>query len=210
MEQLINAQGFFKAWKLFIEQKYPDTKEGSRQLHEDWQSNSAWTKAILGSNEDINQGSPFGDWLRKYFGEPLSYQLEFFKIDLVFSTQEKIRYINYYGDEVEAELYWPEGMDILIEHENVIEASWEEMIKLTYFRAPLKVLITYIPDKLSGEDLEFYKRTANNNFTQIVKRANSVLPENPSVEYLLIIGSYNPVQDTRINWDSTIIRIPDI
>ncbi len=83
---------------------------------------------------------------------------------------------------------------ILIEHENNILLAYEEMIKLTYVKAKLKVIISY--DRWN--DIEFAKERLSNNLKQIVYQANQRITESLSTEYLIIVGQN---KGDKIFWD---------
>jgi hypothetical protein len=78
--------------------------------------------------------------------------------------------------------------EIILEHENDILLCQQEMIKLTYFKSPLKVLITYCWDNKEEDKYKVYREKAKNNFKDIIEKSNKDFPENISTEYLLIIG----------------------
>lgn len=62
------------------------------------------------------------------------------------------------------------------------------MIKLTYDRARLKVLITYNENVDKKSDYKFINEILTNNFRTKINQANTKHPENSETEYLLIIG----------------------
>jgi hypothetical protein len=65
------------------------------------------------------------------------------------------------------------------------------MIKLTYSRARLKVLITYNENVDASSDYKYANEILIKNFNTIITQANERYPENRDTEYLIIIGQLN-------------------
>ena len=83
---------------------------------------------------------------------------------------------------------YPTNYDILIEHENDIKLCYQEMIKLTYYKSSLKVLVTYNYDENAENQWQKTEANAVANFSSILQQTNSEMPENKDTEYLFIIG----------------------
>ena len=92
--------------------------------------------------------------------------------------------------------FYPNVYDIILEHENDVNKSWEEMFKLTRFRARLKVLITYLEFKVdSSEQMERLR----NNFKEIIQLSNQ--DYEPNEEYILIAGErYEVNKKDMLRW----------
>lgn len=87
---------------------------------------------------------------------------------------------------------YPVGYPLLLECENDTAMAYQEMVKLTYYRAPLKVLVCY--DYGSKSRWGYAKERLIKNFHEIIHQTNEWFPENPQTEYLLIIGTVQPTQ----------------
>lgn len=86
--------------------------------------------------------------------------------------------------------FYPIGHDVVIEHENSPDMCWVGMTKLIKTRAGLKVLVSYSDGE--GEKVA-------EQFRGMIKEAHDHSPENPSTEYLLVIGSR---PDMTIQWEA--------
>lgn len=184
----VNATSFISAWEKFIGHKYNNRVSGNEDLDHDWSSDTNWTNTIIGHNGCLNTGSPLGEALGFHYGNGFNYFREFYHIDLILTRHEKIKYNSLNNKLTTAEMYWPGSLEIIIEHENIIDGCWKEMIKLTYFRAKLKVLISYLPDNIDDENRKAIINTVTNNFRNIIRDANLMQHENEDTEYLMIIG----------------------
>lgn len=180
--QTINAKTFLKFWDEFTG-NFIEKKDWKKL----WENDKEWTEAIVGTASSKNQDSELGNFLQEKFD--LLYRKEEWKVDLVlakaeiFSTLKDLNNDNMPLDK----WFYPENYEILIEHENNIESCWEEMAKLAYLRAKLKVLITYYNYDDASEcikEIEILKH----NFKTIIKQTNSTNPENSETEYILIVG----------------------
>lgn len=221
---IINAEKFIEFWKIF-DKKYIQ-KKGCVDP-EKYNNSKEWTEFILGKkkteysfkkgNNDFE--SPLGKELLEHFDNKHEY-FNYIKEDELFDlcivskeTLENDKLISLHENETKQKKlkmeYYPKFYEVLIEHENDIYTSAsQEMTKLSYQRAPLKVLITY------NEDVEENKPDRYNyimeqlalNFKVIVEHAN--FPEryfeNIQTEYLLIIGQRNC---DKINWYYYVCRL---
>jgi len=79
--------------------------------------------------------------------------------------------------------YPVEGL-VLFEHENKIDSAKEELYKLLYRKAPLKVIVSYLYRDSLVEKLSDYKR----KFSEMIRVSNEWFSENKGTEYLFIIG----------------------
>lgn len=134
---------------------------------------------------------------------------EWSKFDLTVGGKRPFKNINYISkretgkfDLDKDDYYYPSEILILLEHENNISDCWREMIKLTYKRAKLKVLITYSKyESVSGE-VANEVRLLSENFQTIIKQSNEIHREEPNTEYLLIVGlwSKDKIQNWKLSW----------
>ncbi|MCD4697736.1 MAG: hypothetical protein K8S16_16045 [Bacteroidales bacterium] len=181
----INAINFIKCWKEF------DNKES---LIKYWDE-PKWTERIIGPRKSTRKKSPLGKFLEDYFDKEnivkLKYLTENYKIDLVLSScgNDNFEINDIEGNKLKIEDFYPRSYSILVEHENDIRTCWEEMAKLTYFKARLKVLITYNDSLKRDEYNERVSKEICENFEKIIMQSNSIYPENDLTEYLLIIGN---------------------
>jgi len=186
--QVINAEAFIKLWDEFAGK----LTENGNWLNK-WDNNKEWTEAIVGRDVAEEEQSPLGNAIVTYFNEKLRYRKEEWKVDLVLAKAQDFENLKDLNDkEMPLDWFYPKNYEILIEHENNIESCWEEMAKLTYLRARLKVLITYnydysAKDIEEGKDKESVKILVG-NFKRIIEQTNKTNPENPDTEYVLIVG----------------------
>ncbi len=171
----INAREFIQIWQKFSED-IAKQEELNVKIHE-------WREVIVG-NVALND-YPLADYIRKNFQRLSRHVSGYNGVALSMTAQGNFSKINTLGSEQkhQKEAFTPVGLDILLEHEEELDKSFEQMQKLVNRKAKLKVLITYhLP---STEDL---KARIAENFQKIIQQANDVFPENPATEYLLIIG----------------------
>jgi hypothetical protein len=194
MNDNISASAFIELWKEFwpaslANKKFDESKGMSTNL----------TEQIIGNKiTQTNNGSPLGDFIMNYFKGNLTYIKEDCLFDLsVYYSEEFKKVWNYEVDEKAVEIDTRSNTlnAILVEHENEILHTHQEMIKLTYVKARLKVIIVY--DR--WDDIEFAKKRLGGNLKQIIYQANSRLVEPLTTEYLLIIG--NSSNHNNIDWN---------
>lgn len=108
---------------------------------------------------------------------------------------KNIPYLNRNKILLDEKKLYPISYDIVIEIEieNNLEGAWQEMIKLTWIRCPLKILVTY-NQKWSNED-----DMLRQSFTTNISQSNITFKENQDTEYLLIIGNKD---NDLLNWKS--------
>lgn len=164
-----------------------------------------WTKYILKLSEEDHKTNPMQEGCR--LGEhlingeeKLRYRAEDAKIDLALG-KDNFKGLKKISSNVELnndECFYPKVYEVIVEHENNIDTAWQEMIKLTSFRAKLKVLITY--NYAEEVDQEYHKhiKSLEENFQKIIEQTNQVLPEPPDTEYLLIIGQRKESKEDKI------------
>lgn len=185
MSKTLDMDSFIECWKSFTE-----TSKDHLLTKYDC---SDWTNYICGEKKSTNDGSPFGDYFAKYFSDKYCYRKEDGLVDLaIFKEREFIKNIQKIAKRSNNETFslgnFPTSYEVLIEHENDVKRAYEEMFKLTYFRAYLKVLVTYIWDP-SGDEMwpEVHKQLSR-NFESIIKQTNEKYPENVDTSYILITG----------------------
>jgi hypothetical protein len=172
-----------------------------------YRGSNLWTRLIIGSKKDNSEKVyPFAKYLKSKSG--LMYRPEEYSIDFVFTYGNHFKDIaNVSSDHEELSFdqrFYPPVYDVIFEHENDIESCWKEMIKLTRFRAKLKVLVTYNWSP-SHSRYEIIKKSTVTNFRNIIMQADKKFPENPDTEYLLIIGERNQEND-KVNWGKVDLR----
>ena len=184
----ISANDFITVWKDFI-----DSKMKEKKWEEAWNTNNDWSKFVLKTKSSTSKDSPIGDAISARWPF-LGYRTEDGSIDLSFFIHEQSSFnfqklgSNWEFEELEKKGY-PCFYPILLEHENDIYSSYHEVAKLTYYRARLKVLVTYhsgdnlTPDKRKKE-IDMLKE----NFRRFLSQSHRFFPENQLVEYLLIVG----------------------
>ena len=75
------------------------------------------------------------------------------QVDVVFAGKE-ILYTSHFQRprENKRREWFPTRTKILFEHENVIDRTYQEIYKLIYRKAPLKVVVTYCPkEEMQGQ-----------------------------------------------------------
>jgi len=184
----ITANEFYNLWVSFIDQKITTKTEWIR----DYYSDKSWTDITIGNKKSEEIDSPFGEFIKQK--ENLRYRKEDGLTDLSFATVKSFENISSIENKsnstpiVTNTDFYPIHYEILLEHENNIYSSYEEMIKLAYERARLKVLITYNEDVDKNSDYKASVDTLLKNYMEIIKQANQKYPENSETEYLLIVG----------------------
>jgi len=166
-----------------------------------YENDKDWTEATIGRPVAEETKSPFGKFVEERTG--LRYRKEDGLFDLAFGLQDKFIDVESLHERNEdrkpllQESFYPTEYAILLEHENSIYHCSEEMAKLAYVRAPLKVLITYNENADGKKDYSYITEIVVKNFEKIISQANRYYPENPETKYLLIIGQL--IQDV-VNW----------
>lgn len=185
----IDAKQFSDLWSGFIKNNVTNNSDWQKWYND----NTLWTIKTIGKKESDSKNSPFGDYFLDL--KNFRYRKEDGLSDLSFSENDYFKNIlSLHENESERKLviqdskYYPPCFEIIVEHENNIYYCYEEMVKLTYERARLKVLITYNESVDSKSDYQFVYQILIDNFSSIIKQANIKYPENQETEYLLIIG----------------------
>lgn len=179
----INAKNFIEAWRRFAAEHQPILLKTIRNTKE-------MTPKVVGKSIRSSKDSPLGDFLHDFFDESIIYRTEEYKIDLVFAKPDNFSRTDIITDiNNESSGFYPVNYEILIEHEYRRSKCWEEMTKLTYYKARLKVLITYLNAKTGDNDPDSQTRDALvKDFSNIIASSNKYLPENPQTEYVFILG----------------------
>ena len=199
----VNASSFIEAWKVFI-------KIEREKILNNYFKPKNRTKAVIGNNKRTKTESPLGNALLSYFNEnekeECEYRTEEYSIDLVVAKKENFTHRDLKTNEElgKDKGFYPYLYEIIIESENYKKRTWEEMIKLTRYKAKLKVLITYADAIAGGKDPDKdVKNTISNNFKKAIEFANSDFLENKETKYILIIGQRENNGNARniINWN---------
>ncbi len=190
----INAKQFVEDFQAFI---------GKITAQSNWRmkydSDSEWTKLIIGEKKSSEENSPLGNYFKNKYN--INYRTEDGKYDLSMSfsnkmivptLNDKFQPIEY--DTSKHYSYYPIKYDILVEHENNIYSSWDEVAKLIYARAFLKVLITY---NSTTEHFEDEQKMMVETFVKMLSEMNKELKEDNRTEYLLLIGR---VDNENLKW----------
>ncbi len=182
----LNPDTFIDCWKEFV-------KNNKDVLLKNYDSPD-WTKLVIGADKStVNEGSPFGDHFLNHFGNDYQYRKEDGTVDLSIYKKEFVKDIYKISKKSHHEKInldnCPVNYDILIEHENDPSKCYEEMYKLTYYRANLKVLVTYLWDTSTREDNWYEKHERmTDNFETIINQTNMKSPENVDTKYISIVA----------------------
>jgi len=194
MKSYISAKKFTKYWTYFIKQKILTVSDWKEWYDNEYKK---WTKETIGLPVSEEKKSPFGDFIKSKTG--LRHRKEDGLFDLTFAPDNNFEGIFYLHEKPEDRFdvlkknpervpFYPRYYSILVEHENDIYKCYEEMVKLAYCRARLKVLITYNENVDSTGNYPYIEETIISNFGLIVKQANEVFSEPADSEYLLLLG----------------------
>jgi len=208
MENYISAKEFTKYWIEFIEQKILTKPYWKKWYDHEYKK---WTKETIGLPVSEEENSPFGAFIKSKTG--LRYRKEDGLVDLTFAPDNNFENIlslhekpkdrsDVLKKDPEKVPFYPSYYSILVEHENDIYKCYEEMAKLAYCRARLKVLITYNENVDSKNDYKFMEEVIVQNFNKIRQQSNKNFPENELTEYLLLVGQKR--KDT-LTWNSKAI-----
>lgn len=161
---------------------------------ERWNSNTKWSELILGTKKSSTANSPIGEYFKTQY-QNLRYRTEDGLFDLTMTLANNIDEIPTLGKHYEHitfklpdKEFYPVSYDILLEHENDIYSSWNEIAKLTYVRGYLKVLVTYNSDTTDNVRIEKENQMIFRSAKKIIGDSNAVLRDNDSTEYLILIG----------------------
>ena len=133
--------------KYFIKQFYKKFEDDRPNIEKGWFKKETHTKNMTQLIEEIGKGSGFE--VKKN---------GFWTLDCIFFKKKII-----------PEGTWPEKLDVIVEHENEGCTSFEEMCKLCYWKANLKVLITYQFPNATEHNSE----NLRNKWTKIIKETDS-------------------------------------
>jgi len=207
--KIITAQDFYEKWMGFINCKDPE------ECLFKWQSSKEWTAFMLGNAYASSKASPFGDYISNddRWREKIRYRTEDGKFDMSISLHENFQPLptlgrNYIKDVFDIRLaddtlaYYPPIYDVLIEHENDVYSSWNEIAKLSWVRSPLKVLITYHTDKINPEQILLEREMLIDQFDKIVGESTKNFEDNSQTEYLLILGHND---EKKISWTADVL-----
>jgi len=179
----ITADKFIKLWSEFSK---------SYDLKNKYQSTSkAWTDSVLGKATCQTEQSPFGSFIKAKTGEKFVCRNEDGDVDMSLSDYgvfEILPIQKKFAQVPQLLNGYPTNYNVIIENENDISRCHQEMIKLTYYKSILKVLITYNFDEHQENQWKGIENKITANFSSILRQTNSQLPENKDTQYLFIIG----------------------
>jgi hypothetical protein len=147
-----------------------------------------WTSFMLGTGGFLTRVM---DRLNKE-GAGLEYRSEYYTIDALFVSGK---------DLFREHRTYPSELHVLIEHENADNIE-EEMWKLLFWRAPLKVIIFYDWNEYEKPSSAFKQSWLKGKLKKLVEMRNTVnefYPENQKTEYLLIFGN-REYENQMIRW----------
>ncbi|MBI2729663.1 MAG: hypothetical protein HYX40_02730 [Sphingobacteriales bacterium] len=180
----MDANAFIKIWNEFsidFEDKNPNWLQA-------YANDNDWTNLFLGGKKSSSTNSPIGNY---FFSKnnKLRYRTEDGSFDIAFS------YLENYNLDIDG--FYPPMYDVIIEVENQQGRAWQEMTKLIWVRSPLKVLVIYNWHPNDKTQWQKENIMLSETFKGIIKQSNQAFAENPSTEYLLIIGNN---EKERLNW----------
>ena len=185
---MLTAARFIVIWESFLADQLNDLSWSTC-----WESDSQWSTFLLGTKTSSSELSPLGNYFKAQLGESFGYRSEDGLVDLSFFDTSKSFRFSTLDNDWKAQTFervdYPVSYLALIEHENKIYTSWQEIAKLSCFRAPLKVLITYYSsDLLTPEEKDKELGMLRSSFHQVLSQASAAFSENNTTEYLLIVG----------------------
>lgn len=193
MTKILDMDTFVNCWREFTEKLGKGPNANILEMYN--ASSYEWTKFIIGDKRSLNSGSPFGEFFKETFGNNYIYRSEDGSVDMSFYQNEFVSGVQAITKldttkNVNQEILnnYPLTYDVLVEHENDVSRAYEEMYKLTYFRARLKVLITYNWNGDTKNDFHSTFKKLCSNFETIIKQTNKKFIENDETDYLLIVG----------------------
>jgi len=204
MKNYISADEFKTYWIEFINQEVINDPHWAEWYDCNYKK---WTEITIGL-PTLKGNSPIGEFIKSKTG--LRYRKEDGLVDLAFAPDNNFEGILSLHEKQEERIdvlkkdpekvpFYPRYYNILVEHENDIYRCFEEMAKLCYCRARLKVLITYNENVDSTGNYPYVKETVISNFNKIIEQSNEEFKENSDVEYLLLIGQKD---QNKLNWFS--------
>ena len=165
----------------FSEQWREDVLRQKDKIYSNFPKNSEWTKFMQPKEGFLNR-------LMNRLPGSLHYRTEYYTIDsLYISGNDLLK---------KKELSYPSEVCVLIEHENQDKVE-EEMWKLAYWRAPLKVIIFYdYNDKAKENNLrkQAWLIEKISDLVEMLKVINNYYSENEDTEYLFIVGARKEAQ----------------
>lgn len=154
-------------------------------------TNKTWTESLIGKATCRNEQSPFGIFIKEQTNKNFVCRNEDGDVDMSLSGYGAFEVFPVGKKNVQEMISlndYPTNYNILIEHENDIKLCYQEMIKLTYYKSSLKVLVTYNYDENAENQWQKTEANAVANFSSILQQTNSEMPENKDTEYMFIIG----------------------
>ncbi len=200
--KFITAQQFLNLWLEFSQKHIESNADWVNQ----WNNNDGWSKFILGTKTSCSNLSPIGNFFSERIPN-LKYRTENSLVDLTMSVRESFQSIpTLFTNHVPGVLetyasHYPVIHDVLFEHENAIYFSWHEVVKLTYAKSYLKVLVTYNSDTLQENIVTKENEMMFNTVQTILEQSSREFAENEQTEFLLLIGRK---KENILSWTSGI------
>lgn len=193
---MLNADNFIECWEQFC-QDFVSENIDWLVLYE---SSTGWTARFLGGKKSGSKTSPIGNFFQQKFSG-LRYRTEDGSFDLSFSLAPNYSQLPHLCkgniSHFDVEGFFPTHYDAIIEIENEYKRAWQEMIKLTWVRSSLKVLVTYNWPLSDKSIWQTQNKVLIDTFSRIIHLSNENFDDNSQTEYLLIIGNND---SRKLNW----------
>jgi len=178
---LVTRGTFLEAFKEVWTERMEEDQAG---LLAAYAKRPAWTNYMLGRRREDGDGS-FLKAVMEKLERSLKYKREWYTVDSLFVSGETLHLPSGHDH------YFSSRLDVLVEHEHGGSIE-EEMWKLIFWRAPLKVLIAYDYWESKKEGKEKKRRWLADKMERLqamLASANRAFPENGNTEYLFLVAN---------------------
>jgi len=187
--RIISSQDFLKVFGLRWEELLSRMEQ--RAVFGAYEDGSQWTAWMLGDANEKKVPVDLAEWMGKkgLLGlcgqdlrfEPKQIRKEENRIDMMFVNGVSL----FGGNENDPHWGYASHLAVVIEHENKINLIQEEMWKLLFWRAPLKVIVTYDrpglePSKRCREQLK--------RLLDMRNKVDACYSAKDNSEYLILVG----------------------
>ena len=191
---LVTRGTFLEAFKEVWTERMEEDQAG---LLAAYAKRPAWTNYMLGRRREDGDGS-FLKAVMEKLERSLKYKREWYTVDSLFVSGETLHLPSGHDH------YFSSRLDVLVEHEHGGSIE-EEMWKLIFWRAPLKVLIAYDYWESKKEGKEKKRRWLADKMERLqamLVSANRAFPENGNTEYLFLVANREKEdEDPRWRWN---------
>jgi hypothetical protein len=148
--------------KILIDSFIKMIDEKSESINKDWFNKKRHTENITNILEKIGENNDFN-----------VVKNGFWTLDCI-----------YFKESIDEALFgtWPLKLNVIIEHENEGGGAWQEVAKLCYWKADIKILITYFSEKA--------RTNTKDNLLKFWSEIINKLKSN-NENFLLILGNDN-------------------